>query len=336
MVKGTRKYFSPIIINRKYCRESDDKMNTQRFYQTLSEKGLCLERKPTTVLQINVGLKCNQTCKHCHLEAGPKRTEMMTRNTMDDVIAFATNHNFEIIDITGGAPELHPDLPYLIDSMTKLAPQRILRSNLTVLAQKGETLISFLASRKVTVAVSFPSLNVAQTEAIRGKDIFQDTIRTLQLLNAYGYGKSGTGLELNMVVNPSGAVLPSPQAATEKRYRQVLKDKWGIEFNNLFCFANVPLGRFKSWLKRSGNYEAYLNRLAQAFNPAALENVMCRNLISVAWDGCLYDCDFNQAADLPLSKKRIYISDIKALPTPGSNIAVGDHCYTCTAGSGFT
>lgn len=306
------------------------------FYQTLLEKGLRLERKMTTVLQINVGLKCNQVCKHCHLEAGPQRTEMMARKTMDDIIAFAGAHEFEIIDITGGAPELHPDLPYLIDGLTECAPRRILRSNLTVLAQKGDAFADFLASRKVTVAVSFPSLNVAQTEAIRGKNIFQNSIRALQALNAHGYGESGTGLELDIVVNPSGAVLPSPQAATEKRYRQVLKDKWGIRFNTLLCFANVPLGRFRSWLKRSGNYEAYVSRLAGAFNPAALENVMCRNLISVAWDGCLYDCDFNQAAALPLSNKRTHIADIKALPKLGDPIAVGDHCYTCTAGAGFT
>lgn len=307
------------------------------FYQTLTDHGLTLVRDRSTTLQINVGFECNQVCRHCHLEAGPHRNEMMDQPTMQQVVDLAASHAFDLIDITGGAPELHPLISDFIANLSRLTPQLILRSNLTALAEQGMPLMSFLKTNNVNLVASFPSLNEIQTEAIRGVGVFKKSISAVQRLNSLGFGcPDGSGPTLDMVVNPSGAFLPPSQSSTEKRYRQVLKEKWGLFFNQLFSFANVPLGRFKSWLIDSGNYDAYMRRLIAAFNPCALDGVMCRNLISVAWDGFLYDCDFNLAADLPLASKQTHITDIQSLPGPGDPIAIGDHCYTCTAGTGFT
>jgi radical SAM/Cys-rich protein len=311
--------------------------NQVPFYQTLTDNGLTLVREETTTLQINVGLLCNQICRHCHLDAGPHRNEMMDQRTMRQIVDFASSNSFDLIDITGGAPELHPLLPEFITTLAKLTPRLALRSNLTVLADKGMPLMSALKTNSVNLVVSFPSLNEVQTESIRGTGVFEKSITALQQLNGLGFGRpDNNGPNLDIVVNPSGAFLPPSQSGTEKRYHQVLKDKWDIFFNHLFTFANVPLGRFKTWLVESGNYDAYMQRLTASFNPCALDGVMCRSLISVSWDGQLYDCDFNQAAGLPLATRKTHITDIQSLPKPGNPIAIGDHCYTCVAGSGFT
>jgi len=188
----------------------------------------------------------------------------------------------------------------------------------------------------VVVVASFPSLNEAQADSQRGNGTFLSAIAALKKLNAIGYGLEGSGLELNLVSNPAGAFLPASQKETENRFRQVLKQKFGIVFNNLFVFANMPLGRFRQWLIRSGKLEAYLARLVSIFNPCAVDGLMCRTLVSVSWDGYLYDCDFNLSRDLPLGGRKVHVSQIKGRPQPGSPIAVAEHCYTCTAGSGFT
>lgn len=308
------------------------------FKKKLTDHDLQLTRKETGTLQINVGLLCNQRCRHCHLEAGPDRGENMTAETAAEVVAYAERGGFDVIDITGGAPELNPNLPYLIENLARLAPKIMLRSNLSALkSKKGTGLIELLISHRVTVLASFPSLNEAQTDAQRGGGIFQTSIEMLQELNRLGYGHQGSGLELNLVVNPSGAFLPVSQEQSERRFRDVLQKKWGIQFSQLYCFANVPMGRFRQWLISSGNLAPYMKKLAEAFNPCAVDGVMCRTLVSVSWDGYLYDCDFNQAKEIPLGgKKKLHISEIPGKPPAGYSIAVGDHCYTCTAGAGFT
>ncbi len=307
------------------------------FGHALSIHGLTLDRGQTTTLQVNMGFLCNQTCRHCHLSAGPNRKENMTAQTVDEVVSYAWRSHFETIDITGGAPELNPNLVKLIESVSSIAPRIMLRSNLSALNDgKRDHLMDLFNTYRVVVIASFPSLNEAQADAQRGVGMFQTGIDTLRRLNDMGYGEEDSGLELNLVSNPTGAFLSPSQAETEKRFRQVLRQKWGIVFNNLFNFANAPLGRFRWWLLRSGNLDKYLEKLASSFNPCAVENVMCRTLISVSWDGYLYDCDFNLEAGLYLGGRKIHVSEMPGPPEPCSPISVADHCYTCTAGAGFT
>jgi radical SAM/Cys-rich protein len=321
----------------RISKTADKRLPVEPFAQTLAKHGLSLTRVKTTTLQVNVGLLCNQACRHCHLEASPKSEEVMTRDTMEKVVDLADRIPFEAIDITGGAPEMNPHLPEMIERLAALTPRLMLRSNLTALAHdERDHLIDLCKQNRVVIVASFPSLNEAQSESQRGKGFFQDSIEVLKKLNSLGYGKPGSGLELNLVSNPTGAFLPSSQEQLEKRFCQVLENKWGIVFNNLFAFANVPLGRFRQWLERSGNLDKYLQKLATSFNPCAIEGLMCRSLISVSWDGYLFDCDFNQAADLHLGGKKTHISELEELPEPGEPIAISSHCYTCTAGSGFT
>lgn len=307
------------------------------FSQTLLDHGIDLKRGVTSTLQINTGFLCNQACKHCHLSAGPHRHELMSKETADQVIAFNNRCDFQTIDITGGAPELNPHLRHLIEGLYQKTKSIMLRSNLTALHDsKDRSLMAFLAEKKVAIVCSLPAVNESQTDSQRGMNSFEKSIRMLQLFNEYGYGKAGSGLELNLVSNPSGAFMPSPQEQAEKRFRKILDQKWRITFNRLFTFANVPLGRFKSWLIRSGNYESYIHRLENAFNPCTADGLMCRTLVSVSWDGYLYDCDFNLAEGMCLGREKRHVSQLNHPPAPGEKIAVGNHCYACTAGSGFT
>jgi radical SAM/Cys-rich protein len=312
----------------------------ESFAQTLNQHGLVLNRLETEALQVNLGFLCNQACKHCHLEAGPDRTEVMGPETIAQVVDYARRAGFKMADITGGAPELNPHLEELVLGLKEAVPRIMLRANLTALADPARNgLKDFFADQGVVIVASMPALNQGQAEAQRGRGVFKSSIDTLIQLNRLGYGQNGSGLELNLVSNPTGAFLPPEQAQAEKRFREKLKKDWGIEFNNLYTFANVPLGRFQKWLKSSGNYQAYLDKLSQAFNACAVDGLMCRNQVSVDWQGYLYDCDFNLAAGLPLGAgrgRRVHVSQLDAPPEPGSGIAVGDHCYTCTAGAGFT
>lgn len=307
------------------------------FRQTLAKHGLDLNRGKTTTLQINVGLLCNQACRHCHLEAGPNRQEIMRAETAGQVVNLSQRFHFKVIDITGGAPEMNPNLLNLIESLSPLTPRLMLRSNLTALiGADRDHLIKLCGTNRVVIVASFPSLNEAQADSQRGRGVFQQSIDVLRRLNSLGYGQPGSGLELNLVSNPTGAFLPSPQEQLQKRFCQVLGKKWGIVFNSLFTFANVPLGRFRKWLETSGNLKSYLQKLASSFNPCSIEGLMCRSLISVSWDGYVYDCDFNQAIGLNLGGKKIHLSELRQLPEPGEPIAASHHCYTCTAGAGFT
>ena len=307
------------------------------FSQTLTQHGLGLVRERTRILQINVGLVCNQACRHCHLSAGPDRQENMDSETVREVLAYARRGDFETIDITGGAPELNPHIVQLIEECSAMAPRVMFRSNLSALNDgTRDHLMDLLRACRAVIVASFPSLNDTQADAQRGKGIFRKSIEALQRLNAMGYGQEGSGLELNLVSNPAGAFLPPSQEQTEKRFREVLKKKWGIQFNHLFSFANVPLGRFRQWLLQSGNLEGYLKKLAMNFNPCAVEGLMCKTLVSISWDGYLFDCDFNLAKGQHMGGHRIHVTEMEGAPVSGSPIAVGGHCYTCTAGSGFT
>jgi radical SAM/Cys-rich protein len=307
------------------------------FSRTLSQNQLVLTRLDTTTLQINMGLLCNQECRHCHLDAGPNRSEVMTVKTVQEVIEFARRGKFQIADITGGAPELNPHLPLLIQEISPSIPRMMLRSNLTALNdRKQESLIPLLKEYGVVIIASFPSLNGPRADTQRGPGIFQKSIRVLQSLNSLGYGREGSGLELNLVVNPTGTGLPSPQEKTEKEFREGLNTKWGVVFNHLYTLANVPLGRFLQDLVQSMTLNLYRQELFRAFNPAALAGVMCRSTVSVSWDGTLFDCDFNLARGLFMGGRKTHISELSGPPLPGQPIAVSDHCYACTAGTGFT
>ncbi len=307
------------------------------FGSTLQQNGFRLTRDHATTLQINTGLLCNQQCKHCHLEAGPERQELMESNTIDDIAAFAKRCSFDIIDITGGAPEMNPNLTDLISKATPFVSKVMLRSNLTATApSKLEELTNMLSERKVVINASLPSANKNQTEAQRGSGVFDRSVEALQRLNDVGYGKEGSGLELNLVTNPVGAFLPVSQDSMEDKFRTDLERKWSIIFNNLYTFTNAPLGRFRTWLIDTGNYEKYMMKLFDSFNPCSVEGLMCRTLVSVDWEGYLYDCDFNLAHNLPIGGRKTHVSELEREPQPGAPIAISDHCYSCAAGSGFT
>ena len=307
------------------------------FKNNLTKHGIDFTRGECTTLQVNVGLLCNQSCRHCHLDAGPSRKEIMNEKTVADVIKLAGRFRFKTIDITGGAPEMNPHIETLVSELAPLTNTLILRSNLTAIAmEKQKKLLELLTNNRVTIIASLPSLNEAQTEAQRGKNAFTASVATLKMLNALGYGQHDSGLELNLVSNPTGAFLPSTQDQVQKRFRQMLARKWGIMFNNLYTFANVPLGRFLVWLENSGNLEDYILKLSTHFNPCTVDSLMCRSLVSVSWDGYLFDCDFNQSLQLYMHGRKKHISELHDLPGPGDSITVSEHCYTCTAGSGFT
>jgi radical SAM/Cys-rich protein len=261
----------------------------------------------------------------------------MDLRTMHEVAAFAKRGMFDVVDITGGAPELNEDMAPFIELLSSLGKRIMFRSNLTIVADDlYHELLESLRRHRVIIVGSLPSLNTGQLEAQRGAGVLDKSITALKKLNSMGYGQPESGLQLDLVSNPTGAFLPSPQQQIEKKFRPDLKKKWGIVFSNLYTFANVPLGRFRGWLLASGNFEKYMEKLASSFNPCTLEGLMCQKLVSVSWDGYLYDCDFNLAARIPLGGARNHISNLAGPPSPGTPIAVSDHCYACTAGAGFT
>jgi radical SAM/Cys-rich protein len=262
---------------------------------------------------------------------------MMDRSTMDAVIDCAGRFRFASIDITGGAPELVPEIEHLVEALAPLTPRLIVRSNLVALnSVRGAALCQLYRDLKVVMVASLPATNAAQTEAQRGGGVWEKSIAALNMLNGLGYGLEGGGLELDLVSNPAGAFLPAPQQQAEKKFRSDLLRKHNISFNGLYTFVNAPLGRFRSFLERSGNLQDYLEKLAAGFNPCTVAGLMCRSQLSVDWRGRLHDCDFNLAAGLLSGGELTLISDLLDLPAPGTPIAVGEHCYVCTVGSGFT
>ena len=307
------------------------------FGEVLMRHRLQLTRDRTTALQVNVGLNCDLACRHCHLEAGPGRQEMMSRATMDAVIDCAARFDFAGIDLTGGAPELVVEIDHLVRGLAALTPRLVVRTNLVALNEgRGAELCKLYRDLKVVVVASLPATNASQTEAQRGGGVWEKSICALKKLNALGFGMEGSGLELDLVSNPAGAFLPAPQQQAEKKFRHDLARKHGISFNGLYTFANVPLGRFRTFLERSGNLDGYLEKLASGFNPCTVGGLMCRSQLSVDWLGRLHDCDFNLAAGLAHGGEAKLISELRELPALGTPIPVGDHCYACTVGSGFT
>ncbi|HEY8585668.1 MAG TPA: arsenosugar biosynthesis radical SAM (seleno)protein ArsS [Rhodanobacter sp.] len=307
------------------------------FAHTLRQHGLSLPRTPLEILQINVGKLCDLACQHCHVEAGPKRTEIMQEATVHRLLELlASAPNVHTVDLTGGAPELNPHFRTLVHESRALGKTVIDRCNLTVLFRPGqEDTANFLAAEGVKVVASLPCYSKANVEKQRGQHVFDPSLRALHQLNALGYGQPGSGLELDLVYNPLGATLPPSQAGLETTYRRELAEHFGIVFNRLFTITNMPIKRFLHLLQREGRYDSYMHTLLDAFNAHAAKGVMCRNLLSVDWLGQLFDCDFNQALELPLGGKRRSIWDIEKLTDiEHGPIAFADHCYGCTAGSG--
>jgi radical SAM/Cys-rich protein len=308
------------------------------FAWRLREAGL-LPLRPTgiTVMQVNVGKMCNQTCRHCHVDAGPDRTEIMTRATMQLCLDALRQTDIPVVDLTGGAPEMNPDFRWFVEQITALGREVIVRCNLTIIVanKKYYDLPEFFARHRVRVVSSLPHFSASRTDAQRGEGVFGRSIRALQMLNEVGYGVDGTGLSLDLVYNPSGAFLPGSQAGLERDFKQRLVREHGVVFNSLLTITNLPISRFLEYLLDSGNYESYLDKLVQAYNPVAAANVMCRSTLSVGWDGQLYDCDFNQQLDLlvePTAPQHISEFDLAALNA--RSIVVNQHCYGCTAGAG--
>ncbi len=292
-----------------------------------------------TVFQINVGKLCNQTCRHCHVDAGPDRQEIMTRETAELCIKALAETDIPTVDITGGAPELNPNFRWLVEQSRTLGRHVMDRCNLSVLLLPSQAdLAEFLAHHRVEVVASLPYFRSSQTDAQRGDGVFEKSIKALQLLNKLGYGVEGSGLPLNLVHNPVGAFLPPKQEAIEAQFRKELARQHGVVFNHLYTITNMPISRFLEFLVESGNYEGYMERLANAFNPVAAAGVMCRYTISIGWDGTLYDCDFNQMLDLPVRHgaarhlRDCNLAQLARLHT--RQIVTGNHCYGCTAGTG--
>jgi radical SAM/Cys-rich protein len=288
------------------------------------------------VLQMNLGKMCNQTCKHCHVDAGPDRTEVMTRATMELCLRALAATDIPTVDLTGGAPEMNPHFRWLVEQIGALGRHVIDRSNLTILTVGGfRDLPEFLARHRVEVIASLPYYLARNTDAQRGDGVFAASIAALRRLNDLGYGHEGTGLELDLVYNPTGAFLPPRQAAVEPDFRRELLARHGVVFNRLFVLTNLPINRFLEFLLRTEQYDAYMQRLVGAYNPAAAAGVMCRTTLSVGWDGRLYDCDFNQMLELPLAPDGPqHIADFDPLRLAGRRITTGLHCYGCTAGAG--
>ena len=308
------------------------------FSQTLTDFGLPpLRATGIQTLQVNIGKLCNQTCQHCHVDAGPTRTENMTLETVDSILRVLRNHpEITTVDITGGAPEMNPHFEYLVRECHALHRHVIDRCNLTVFFVKGKNhLPEFLADHRVEVVASLPCYSEENVDHQRGQGVFDRSIQALQRLNALGYGKEGTGLILNLVYNPQGTALPPPQKGLEEDYKEELGQRFGISFNQLFTITNMPISRFLTDLRMADQEEHYLNLLRTNFNPASAQNVMCKNLLSVGWDGRLYDCDFNQMLELPVhSDLPGTIEKFEALPLKTRDIIVGPHCFGCTAGAG--
>jgi len=297
-----------------------------------------IQRRRPQTLQVNVGYRCNQSCQHCHVDAGPRRSETMGPETIGEVLALLARRDFGTLDITGGAPELCEGFRDLVSGARELGVAVIDRCNLTILEEPGqEDLAVFLASRRVEIVASLPCYLAENVEAQRGRGVFDASIRGLQRLNEFGYGDGVSGLTLSLVYNPQGPSLPPAQCALEADYKRELGERYGVRFDRLLTLANMPIKRFGSLLQSTGRFGEYLQLLKAAHQDTNLEAVMCRDLVSVDWQGYVYDCDFNQMLDLPLggaTDGRLHVRDLVAADLAGRPIRVGEHCYGCTAGQG--
>ncbi|RBW59275.1 radical SAM/Cys-rich domain protein [Tenacibaculum sp. E3R01] len=333
---------------------NNDLANTQRQIEILSN-GIFKDELPTfakkiretnqfplrpkklEVLQINLGYMCNQVCAHCHVDAGPDRKEIMTKETMHQCLKVIKTTGAHTLDLTGGAPEMNPNFRWFVEEAAKAGIKDfIVRSNLTIIRanKKYYDLPEFFKKHNVHVVSSMPHWTRGKTDKQRGDGVFDKSIKALQELNAVGYGIENTGLKLDLVYNPSGAFLPGDQASMEKDFKKALSDDFSITFNSLFAITNLPISRFLDYLIASENYEDYMHALVEAYNPMAVENVMCTNTLSISWEGYLYDCDFNQMLNLKVASKVKHISEYNEELLQDRNIIINQHCYGCTAGAG--
>jgi len=311
----------------------------QSFAERLHLSGGGLRRRAVDVLQVNLGRYCNLACIHCHVEAGPTRNEMMSRQNIDAVLRFLASTEIPTLDITGGAPELHPDFDYLVESARKLGRHVMDRCNLTVIFEPAKDYLpEFFKRQNVELVCSLPCYSEENVDKQRGKGTFDLSIRALQIFNQIGYGQPDSDLVLNLVYNPVGPHLPPPQDKLEQDYKRILNDQFGIVFNHLYCLSNMPITRYETHLRLRGEYDRYMELLADNFNAGTLNQVMCRYLISVGWEGSIYDCDFNQMLGLSLRDARGEALNIESLTSLDQvrerSVTIGDHCYACTAGSG--
>ena len=296
-----------------------------------------LRPKKLEILQINLGYMCNQVCAHCHVDAGPDRKEIMTTETMQQCLDVIKKTEAHTLDLTGGAPEMNPNFRWFVEEASKAGIKDfIVRSNLTIIRanKKYYDLPEFFKKHNVHVVSSMPHWTRGKTDKQRGDGVFDKSIKALQMLNEIGYGTEGSDLKLDLVYNPSGAFLPGDQAALENDFKKALKDDFNIDFHNLFAITNLPISRFLDYLIASENYEEYMHSLVEAYNPMAVENVMCTNTLSISWDGNLYDCDFNQMLNLKVNSKVKHISEYNEELLQDRDIIINQHCYGCTAGAG--
>lgn len=302
------------------------------FEDKIENKEYLMTKENPTTLQVNVGKLCNIACTHCHVEAGPNRTEIMSKETLDHCLRVFKEFGFKTMDITGGAPEMNPNFRYFLNEAVNIAEKVIVRTNLVILLEEGyKDLPRLFADKKVEVVASLPCYTEDNTDKMRGKGVFDKSIEALKILNDYGYGKEDD-LVLDLVYNPGGPFLPPCQEGLTEDYRKRLMDDHGIVFTNLFTITNNPIGRFGKGLESEGKLEGYMELLEDNFNPDTVENMMCRDQISVSWDGYIYDCDFNQMIDLKADVEKINIKDLDSVDI--RKIKTGNHCYACTAGAG--
>ncbi|NVK07467.1 MAG: arsenosugar biosynthesis radical SAM protein ArsS [Tenacibaculum sp.] len=334
---------------------NNDLANTQRQLEILSNRVFAdgelptfakkiketnqfpLRPKKLEILQINLGYMCNQVCAHCHVDAGPDRKEIMTKETMEQCLEVIRKTGAHTLDLTGGAPEMNPNFRWFVEEASKAGIKDfIVRSNLTIIRanKKYHDLPEFFKKHNVHVVSSMPHWTRGKTDKQRGDGVFDKSIEALKMLNEVGYGIKGTDLQLDLVYNPSGAFLPGDQVALENDFKKALDEDFGISFNSLFAITNLPISRFLDYLIASENYEDYMYSLVEAYNPMAVENVMCTNTLSVSWDGYLYDCDFNQMLNLKVASKSQHISEYNEALLQNRNIIINQHCYGCTAGAG--
>ena len=328
---------SPLAAPGEQLRLLDSLPLARSFDEALGPEGLSpLTAQRIDVLQINVGKLCNQTCRHCHVDAGPDRREVMSRETMALCLRAVETAGIPTVDITGGAPELNPGFRWFVEECVARGAHVIDRCNLTILLTAAHAdLPDFFAAHRVELACSLPHYRAPATDAQRGEGVFDKSIEALRRLNTAGYGEPGSGLRLVLVTNPVGAFLPAGQASLEAEWKREMLRRYGIRFDALHCLTNMPISRYLEWLIASGNLEEYMARLVAAFNPAAAQGVMCRTLVSVGWDGRLYDCDFNQMLGLEVGiRHAAHIRDFDAALLSARDVVVGPHCFGCTAGAG--
>lgn len=316
------------LIENSGLENFDDKLKNQQLFP-LKSKGI-------EILQINLGKMCNQVCEHCHVDAGPDRKEVMSKETMEQCLEAIESSDCHTVDLTGGAPEMNPNFEWFVKEIRARGRKVIVRCNLTIIVahRKYNHLPHFFESNKVELVSSLPCYTEKNTDSQRGKGVFNDSIRALKMLNDVGYGTENSELRLNLVYNPTGIGIPGDQSTLERDYKKVLREQFGIEFNNLFTITNLPISRFLEFLVASGNYREYMQKLIDLYNPLAAENVMCRTTVSVGWDGYIYDCDFNQMLDLKVKARGIHITEFDQEELASREIIINQHCYGCTAGAG--